>query len=355
MKKFYYNLKHSLSLLGCMLFLGTTTVFAQLPDPVFYYKFEDGSGTFVTNESGGVDGEIMGNADDNWVDGYLGGGFQFDGSTFIAVPQQGLKSGNASFAAWVKGYSGGRIKTIFSAGDNEGGGGFGPENEIHLHLEEAATDIWAGGEASFVQYTDESKDFFIYSDPEKGLSDPAVPPVNPTTFIDTTWRHIAVVWGGGKVKMYVNGEVLVDEDWSPVGASYNISTIRIGSMLNGGRAFEGVLDEVQAWDWILSDAEVMDVYGQSVGLFDRDIPSFQVNAYPNPVKDHLNVEFTSQIGKVAVISLINATGQIMSQKKFTMFQNISQQRFEINNMTAGMYLVKVDIEGDVSFQKVIID
>ena len=353
MMNYYLKLKHCL--LSCILILVITPGFTQLNNPLFHYKFEDGSGNFVVNEAGGLDGEIMGTYDTTWVKGYEGGGFLFDGATFIEVPQQGLNSNSGSFAAWVKGYSGGRIKTIFSAGDNTDGGGFGPENEMHLHLEEQATDIWAGGEASFFQNNGGGKEFFIWSDPDKGLTNPAVPPVNPATFIDTVWRHLAVTWGGGFVKMYVNGDLLVDTAWTPVASDYNFSVIRIGSMLNGGRAYEGVLDEVQGWDWILSDSEVQEAYGQAVGIWDNKTPAFLLNTYPNPAKNQLNVEFASKIGKTAEVSLLNIHGQVLSLESFVMAESISRQMFDVSTLSSGIYMVKVSIEGDTSFEKVIIE
>lgn len=346
-----------LSLISCFLLLGLATAFAQstLPDPVFYYQFEDGSGNFVTDAGpNGDDGEIFGTFDTTWVDGYDGGGFLFDGATYIACPSFDLQSNSGSFAAWVKGYSGGRIKTIFSAGDNETGGGFGAENEMHLHLEEQATDVWAGGEASFYQHNGGATEFFIWSDPDKGLSSAGVPPVNPTTFIDSIWRHITVVWGGGNIKMYVNGDLLADTTWNAVAPNYQFSVIRIGSMLGGGRAFQGVLDEVQAFDWLLSDAEVMEVYSQATNI-GKSTPAFEMKAYPNPANDQLNVTFASKPGVETEVAILNSLGQTLNSETITTSGSYSSHKLNVSKLPAGVYMVKVTYEGKTALKKVFVD
>ena len=345
-------------LLSCLLLLAFSTVSAQFVDePLFYYKFEDGSGEFATDSSANFeDASIVGNYDTTWTDGYNGGGFYFDGDTYMEIPSTGLNSNSGSFAAWIKGYDG-RIRTIFSAGDNTTGGGFGGENEMHIHLEGAASGVWAGGEASFYQHNGGDRQFFIWSDPDKGLADPAVPPVNPTVFGDTVWRHLAVTWGGGNVKMYVNGALLADTTWTPTanGTAYNFTTLRLGTMLDGGnRKFHGVMDEVQAWDWILADADIMTVYSQVTGIEDLEKHDFQLKAYPNPAQDLLNVSFASSAGKVAEVSVMNTYGQTLSRENFVTSASSSRHTLDVSELASGVYLVQVTIDGQSSFQKVCI-
>ncbi len=338
------------------LLVGAFTLSASaqfLDDHLFFYTFEEGSGAFANDSSGDFrDGTIVGDTDTAWVDGYSGGGFFFNGVTNIEVPVQGLNSNVGSFACWVKGYDG-RIRTIFSAGDNTDGGGFGGENELHLHLEGAAGGIWAGGEASLYQHNGGAKEFFIWSDPEKGLADAAVPPVNPTVFGDSVWRHLGVTWGGGSVKMYVNGELLADTTWTPVAAAYNFSVIRIGSMLGGGRGFVGVLDDVQAWDFVLDAAQMDEVYNQKfVGVLDRKAPTFQINAYPNPATEQLTVDFSSKAGMDAEVSLMNSFGQTVNTTSMVSAEGLNRHNMDVSNLTAGVYLVKVVLNGQESYRKV---
>jgi hypothetical protein len=342
-------------LFSCILLVGfALSASAQfIDDPLFYYKFEDGSGAFATDSSANIDdGVIVGDTDTTWVDGYTGGGFLFNGVTNIEVPSTGLSSTAGSFSCWVKGYEG-RLRTIFSAGDNTDGGGFGPENEFHVHLEGAATDIWAGGEASMVQNVAQNTEFFIYSDPEKGLASAGVPPVNPTVFGDSVWRHLGVTWGGGNVKMYVNGQLLADTTWTPAAPSYNFSVLRVGSMLNGSRGFVGVLDDVQAWDFILSDADMQTVYNQTLtGIFGQEVSAFQVKVYPNPANEQLTIDFSASAGMDAEVSLLNPVGQTLNTTRFVASEGVNSRIMNVSTMAAGMYLVKVVLNGQESFRKV---
>ncbi|MEZ4686076.1 MAG: T9SS type A sorting domain-containing protein [Bacteroidia bacterium] len=129
---------------------------------------------------------------------------------------------------------------------------------------------------------------------------------------------------------------------------------RIGTMLDGGnRKFVGIMDEVQGWDFILSDTDVMTVYGQAVGLFGKETPSFPMNAYPNPATDQLNVEFSAKSGQPAEIVLMNAQGQTVSQESFTT-QASNTRRLSVSNLATGVYMVKVSVDGLSSFQKVVV-
>lgn len=64
------------------------------------------------------------------------------------------------------------------------------------------------------------------------------------------WRHLALVAGGGSVKLYVDGELT-----SAVAASFSIihktSTLRIGGGYAGGRFFSGAIDEVAIYGYAL--------------------------------------------------------------------------------------------------------
>lgn len=64
------------------------------------------------------------------------------------------------------------------------------------------------------------------------------------------WRHLALVAGGGNVKLYVDGELT-----SSVPASFSIvrptNTLRIGGGYAGGRFFSGAIDEVAIYSYAL--------------------------------------------------------------------------------------------------------
>lgn len=69
-------------------------------------------------------------------------------------------------------------------------------------------------------------------------------------------------------------------------------------------------------------------------------------AYPNPVKDMLNVSFTQNISDVTVYNLLG-------QKVLFLTMNANQGQVDMSNLTSGTYLVKVNAENGVKTIKVI--
>ena len=144
------------------LVLGLATVASA--DLLVHYKLDETSGTVAADVSGnGFDGVV--NADTNWVAGTIDGALEFTGDTNVTLPGESMElfSDNGSVAFWMKADSATGIYTMFWGGDNLTGTGFGPENEMHVHIESAVEDIWAGGELSFFAIADPSA--HIYSDP----------------------------------------------------------------------------------------------------------------------------------------------------------------------------------------------
>ncbi len=70
------------------------------------------------------------------------------------------------------------------------------------------------------------------------------------------------------------------------------------------------------------------------------------SAYPNPVKDVLNLTYTKDISNVSVLNLLG-------QEVITKSVNASQSKIDMSNLTNGTYLVKVTVDGFVKTLKVV--
>ena len=170
-----------LVLLICLaVMLGTAqSVPAQL---LVHYKLDETGGTVVSDSGGkGNDGVLAGDA--QWTAGWSGGALQFNGGDSVTLPADsiGLRSDSGSVAFWLNmtEVTGG-INTIWWGGDNTTGGGFGPENEMHIHVEAFVDNIWEGGEIAF--HGQNNPNFHVHSDPNKGEA--PNPPVNPILMAD---------------------------------------------------------------------------------------------------------------------------------------------------------------------------
>ncbi|MDH7600464.1 MAG: LamG domain-containing protein, partial [Sedimentisphaerales bacterium] len=235
---------------------------------VVHLKLDETSGNIAPNSSGnGHDGTLEGNT--QWaLGGKYTGALQFAGSGAVVLPgsAMGMKSGEGSFACWINTGTPAGINTIFWAGDNTTGGGFGPENEMTVHIEAAGT-YWRGGELSFY-----SPNAFIHSDPEKGAA--ASAPVNPVLVSDNQWHHVAAVWSSqeNKAQLFIDGKLISQAAYGP--SDFELSYMYLGRMANSTRYYTGLLDDVQIYSHALSPAEVLLAMagGRSAGVATKPSP-----------------------------------------------------------------------------------
>jgi hypothetical protein len=87
----------------------------------------------------------------------------------------------------------------------------------------------------------------------------------------STWTHIALVFAQGKMQMYVNGNIAnngttpyVYQHEIPIGQT--LTGLIAGSLnISGAQAFNGLLDELCAWNRTLSAQEVRSIYNSGFG------------------------------------------------------------------------------------------
>jgi len=250
-----------ISLIGVLCVAGNVS--AQL---LAYYKFDETAGWTVTDASGnGNDATIEGDNDPNWVLGRFDGALGLNDNR-IVLPAENLAmtSSVGTVAFWMQmpddGPRGG-INTIWWGGDNDTGGGFGPENEMHIHVESAVDDIWMGGEMAFHIQGDPCN-VHIFSDPEKGDVAGSVP-VNPILMGDGQWHHVACTWGNedGNVKLYIDGDLIDEIAYAYTDEQYPLTNMYIGAMADwvagaGGRPYIGLLDEFKIYGNALTAKDI---------------------------------------------------------------------------------------------------
>jgi hypothetical protein len=183
---------------------------------VAHYKLDETSGAIAADSSGKGDNATIAGTP-QWVAGHLNGAMQFSGSSPVTIPtaKLAMTSGAGSVAFWMNAGTGtaGAIRTMFWAGDNTTGTGFGPENEIHVHVEGTVAGVWQGGELSFFALGG----IQIHSDPTKGAAGSA--PVSPKLVNDSQWHHVAAVWDGsaGTGKLYLDGALINQSSYTSSG------------------------------------------------------------------------------------------------------------------------------------------
>jgi hypothetical protein len=242
-----------------------------------YYKLDETSGTTAFDSSGkGNDGIVTG--DPNWVAGYLDGGLRFspDGTdgpvdaNGITIPayKMGMRSDTGSVAFWMNLASlGTGINTIWWGGDNNTANTMGPENEMHIHVEVPAGNVWEGGEICFRVLHGTPSMIHLHSDPNKAdASDPGAVPVSPILVNDANWHHVVGTWGddNGNVNLYLDGILLQQAAYTT--PSYPLTYMYLGRPASGGRLYNGILDEVQIYGRAITEQEIRDIIAGAPAL-----------------------------------------------------------------------------------------
>ena len=198
------------------------------------WLFEDNGGKVVKDVVSGHDGEIKGTLD--WVkDGKFGGALKFPGKgdSYVRVDHDDVfNSDPYSFVAWVKLEAASWQYIVWRNGD------VWPEPEDVRHL-----DIWI-----------HDADYPVFMWHVKGN----VGRIDGKTIIaDGKWHHIAKIYDGKNVQMFVDGKL---DGENPSGGTLDTSKspIWIGAR-PGNVAATGLFDEVGFFTEALSEDELNDV------------------------------------------------------------------------------------------------
>lgn len=74
--------------------------------------------------------------------------------------------------------------------------------------------------------------------------------------------------------------------------------------------------------------------------------------YPNPAKDQLNVEYTSERSGRLELQVIDSKGAVLMSEKMTVTTGRNLETLNIATLSQGMYLLKyIDADGNISFSK----
>jgi len=89
-----------------------------------------------------------------------------------------------------------------------------------------------------------------------------------------TWVHVTVTWGSGGMRMYIDGILQTDTD-AHTGGMTNTSANLLFGMLRAPseEPFEGLIDEVKVYNYVLTQQQIRDDYNQGTVRFGPDTGS----------------------------------------------------------------------------------
>lgn len=79
-----------------------------------------------------------------------------------------------------------------------------------------------------------------------------------------------------------------------------------------------------------------------------------INIYPNPVGEQLNVTFDAEPNKQINITILDNRGRVIEQRKLKATGGNQQEKFDIRNMTSGQYLLKINTSQQELVKKIVI-
>ena len=167
---------------------------------------------------------------------------------------------------------------------------------------------------------------------------------------DSTWYHIASVWDGSKVSIYVDGEL--KENVAPTSAvnttDHETIHLRIGcqNSANCDNAFPGAIDEVMIFSRALDGTEIATIMNLSTRIDnenDMQVSSFKLfQNYPNPFNPITKIEYEIPGNSKVCITVFDINGRIVKElinnKKRAGVHEIT---FDGANLSSGVYFYRI--------------
>jgi len=76
--------------------------------------------------------------------------------------------------------------------------------------------------------------------------------------------------------------------------------------------------------------------------------------FPNPASDEVNISVLTQTATSAHVSLLNITGSVMLERDFELIEGSNLMKLDLSGMVGGIYLVKVEQNGETSYSRLVI-
>ena len=215
------------------------------------WRFDETFGTLAADSSSyRNDAEVNDVPDFEWEAGKINNGINLKTMTTasgILIPHQEhimLDRGSFSFSLWVKAPAqSSASKYLFHKGT------------FAKDASSGATGKWYG-----IELKDGNLVFSVDDDVTKSSATTSSSP-----FFDNSWKHLVVIRDAGtkKLRVYLNGELRVESNDNTAGTIGGDEPLVIANTNSFNAPFTGMLDEFMAFNYVLSENEILKLYHTS--------------------------------------------------------------------------------------------
>lgn len=166
-----------------------------------------------------------------------------------------------------------------------------------------------------------------------------------TANYNNTWYFFTYTYDGVNAKIYKDGVLLNTQtkNWNTIN---NNNIFKLGVGVGGETTnFNGVIDDLKIFNYVISDAEITNLFTNNTLSTNSVSTHLSVSIYPNPASDYFTIEMENEIKSVEIYSL-------QGQKVL----NSTLKKINISNLSKGIYLVQIEDKNHaVSTQKLVIN
>jgi hypothetical protein len=176
-----------------------------------------------------------------------------------------------------------------------------------------------------------------------------------------TWYHLAVSFGDGHMKFYIDGVLVKDWDDVPDARIVDISgephnlvfgqarpTSEYTDETGDGDFFKGKLDEIRIYNRVLTDAEVYALYAMPVSIGEPlKSRNFELSQnFPNPFSTITTIRFSQQVKGYTTLKVYNTVGkEVASLISEELMPGNYEYIWDASEMSTGIYLYRLTVNG----------
>ena len=207
---------------------------AELAGLIGWWKFDETEGTTAKDSSGGNHNGTL-NGDAKWTQGKIGGAIELDGSgDFVQIADKSAFdiAGQVTVACWVN------IRSVPAE----------------------YTAIVTKGDSSWRLSTAQRERKFHCSVNNYN----SIILDGSTEVAVNQWHHVAAVYDGQQMCIYVDGKLDATKPWKGGIARNNFDVLIGENAEQKGRFFDGLIDDVRIYNYALKEVDIMALYNEGV-------------------------------------------------------------------------------------------